>query len=120
VAGFEYTFFGVRGSDNDLGLLMEYLYDDRGPSEPVTTLDDDVFIGTRFTFNDIHDTNFLAGVVVDTNEKEWFLNLEAERRLGDNYFLEGRLRVFNGERQLNQLYSFDRDDYLQLSLVRYF
>jgi hypothetical protein len=120
VAGVEYTFFGVGESDRDLGLLVEYLYDGRGPSEPITTLDNDVFFGGRLTFNDAQDTNLLGGVVVDVDEREWFLNVEAERRLGENYFLEGRLRIFNGDQQLNQLYSFDRDDYLQVSLRRYF
>jgi hypothetical protein len=120
VAGFEYTVFGVGDSDRDLGLLIEYLYDGRGPSEPVTTLDNDLFIGSRLTWNDAQDSNLLAGVVVDVDEREWFFSLEAERRLGQDYFLKGRLRLFNGDRRINQLFAFDRDDYLQISLTRYF
>ncbi len=120
VAGVEYTFFGVGDSDKDLGLLVEYLYDGRDPSEPVTSFDDDLFLGTRLTFNDMQSTNLLAGIVIDSNEQEWFFNLEAERRLGENYFLEARLRVFKGDLRLNQLFAFDRDDYLQVSLARYF
>jgi len=120
VAGVEYTLYGIGESNRDLGLLVEYLYDGRGPLEPITTLDNDVFVGSRFTFNDAQDTNVLAGVVLDVTEHEWFLNVEAERRLGEDYFLEGRVRIFNGNEQLNQLFSFDRDDYLQLSLRRYF
>ena len=62
----------------------------------------------------------LAGVVVDTESQEWFFNLEAERRIGDHFVAEARLRIFNGDRQLNQLFAVDRDDYFQLSFSRYF
>ena len=62
----------------------------------------------------------LAGVVLDTNESEWFFNLEAERRIGENMFAEARVRLFNGDQDLNQLYILDRDDHVQLSLSRYF
>ena len=62
----------------------------------------------------------LAGVVVDTDSQEWFFNLEAERRIGEHFVAEARLRLFKGDRQLNQLYAFDRDDYFQLSFTRFF
>ncbi len=83
-------------------------------------MDNDVFIGTRLAFNDVQDTSVLAGAVVDIDTQERFFNLEAERRLGENYVLEARLRIFDGDRQVNQLFSVDRDDYLQIKLVRYF
>jgi hypothetical protein len=120
VAGFEYTLYGVRESAADVGLLVEYLYDGRGPGEPVTVFDNDVFLGTRLALNDAQDSSVLAGVVVDTDSQEWFFNLEAERRIGQHFVAEARLRLFNGDRQLNQLYAFDRDDYLQLSFSRFF
>lgn len=119
VAGFEYTLYGVRDSAADVGLLLEYLYDGRSPSEPVTVFDDDVFVGTRLALNDAQDTSVLAGVVVDVDSQEWFLNLEAERRLGQNYFAEARLRVFDGDSKINQLSAFDQDSYLQISLSRH-
>jgi hypothetical protein len=120
VAGFEYTFYGVKDSSADVGLLLEYLYDGRGPGEPVTVFDSDVFLGTRLALNDAQDSSVLAGVVVDTESREWFFNLEAERRMGQHYVAEARLRIFNGDRQLNQLFAFDRDDYFQLSISRFF
>ena len=120
VAGFEYTLYGVRESAADVGLLVEYLYDGRGPGEPVTVFDNDVFLGTRLALNDAQDSSVLAGVVVDTDSQEWFFNLEAERRIGEHFVAEARLRIFNGDQQLNQLYAFDRDDYFQLSFSRFF
>jgi hypothetical protein len=120
VAGFEYTLYGVRESSADVGLLVEYLYDGRGPGEPVTVFDNDVFLGTRLALNDAQDSSVLAGVVVDTDSQEWFFNLEAERRIGEHFVAEARLRLFKGDQQLNRLYAFDRDDYFQLSFTRFF
>jgi len=120
VAGFEYTLYGIRESSADVGLLVEYLYDGRGPGEPVTVFDNDVFLGTRLALNDAQDSSVLAGVVVDTDTQEWFFNLEAERRIGEYFVAEARLRLFNGDRKLNQLSAFDSDDYLQLSISRFF
>jgi hypothetical protein len=120
VAGFEYTFFGVRDSAIDVGLLFEYLYDGRDASESATAFDDDLFFGARLGFNDTQDTSILAGVVIDRRDSDWFFSLEAERRLGTNYSIEARLRFFHGESPNGQLLPLDRDDYLQISLARYF
>lgn len=120
VAGFEYTLYGVRESAADVGLLVEYLYDGRGPGEPVTVFDNDVFLGARLALNDTQDSSMLAGAVVDTGSQEWFFNLEAQRRIGEHYIAEARLRLFNGDKKLNQLYAFDRDDYFQLSFTGFF
>lgn len=120
VGGFEYTFYGVRDSAIDVGLLVEYLYDGRAASEPVTSFDNDLFIGSRLAFNDTQDSSLLAGIVLDRHESEWFFNLEAERRLGENYTVEGRLRLFRGAAAGGPLFSVDRDDYLQISIARYF
>jgi hypothetical protein len=119
VAGFEYTFYGINEGSSDLGVIVEYLHDDRGLSEPQTAFDDDVFIGARWALNDMQDTSLLAGVVLDTNESEWFFNLEAQRRIGEDYFAEARVRIFNGD-PAGQLFIFDQEDYVQLSLAKYF
>ena len=63
--------------------------------------------------------SLLAGVVLDTNESEWFFSLEAERRIGEDYFAEARVRIFNGDPS-GQLFVFDQEDYVELSLTKYF
>jgi hypothetical protein len=115
----EISQLGVE-SAADVGLLVEYLYDGRGPGEPVTVFDNDVFLGARLALNDTQDSSMLAGAVVDTDSQEWFFNLEAQRRIGEHYIAEARLRLFNGDKKLNQLYAFDRDDYFQLSFTGFF
>lgn len=118
--GFEYTFYGVSGSSADVGFLMEYLYDGRGTSEPVTPFDDDIFIGSRLTFNDMQNTNLLAGVTLDQNLSDYLFNVELERRFGENITAELRLRLFNGAESTAPLYAFNHDDYLQISISRHF
>jgi hypothetical protein len=120
VGGFEYTFYQVSESTIDVGLLLEYQYDGRNEFEPVTIADNDVFVGTRLAFNDVQDTAVLAGLSYDTDTGETFINIEAERRFGDNWFAELRVRAFNGAAQVDATTWLQKDDYVQLSLARYF
>jgi hypothetical protein len=120
VGGFEYTLYQVRESSADIGLLLEYQYDGRDASEPVTIADNDVFVAARLAFNDINDTAVLAGMSYDTDTGETFVNVEAERRFGDDWFVELRLRVFSGAEQGDTTFWLQQDDYVQLSVTRYF
>ncbi|MEM1352701.1 MAG: hypothetical protein AAGF27_10160 [Pseudomonadota bacterium] len=93
VGGLEYTFFDVGGSGRDLGLIAEYLYDSRTLGlSPATPFDDDVFLGTRITWNDVQDTELLAGVIIDRESDAAQFSVEFERRIGDSNFLEIELR----------------------------
>jgi hypothetical protein len=120
VGGFEYTMYQVAESSADIGLLLEYQYDGRNEFEPVTIADNDVFVGTRLALNDIQDTAVLAGIAYDTKTGETFVNIEAERRFGENWFGELRVRAFSGAEPGDTTYWLRQDDYVQLSLSRYF
>ncbi len=116
VGGFEYTFYGVRESAVDIGLLIEYLYDGRNASAPITAFDNDIFVGTRLAMNDAEDTSILAGFAIDNDTQELFLNVEAERRFGANMVAELRLRAFANADADDSLYAIEQDDYVQLRL----
>jgi hypothetical protein len=120
VAGFEYTVFQVRQSSADLGLLLEYQYDGRNELEPFTVNDNDVFVGTRLALNDTQDTSVLAGVAWDVETGETFLNIEAERRFGDDIAFELRVRAFSGAGPQDITFSVVRDDYVQLQIAKFF
>ena len=79
-----------------------------------------MFVGTRLALNDIHDTAVLAGVAYDVDTGETFVNIEAERRFGDDWFAELRVRAFSGAEQGDTTYWLQKDDYVQLSVARYF
>jgi len=120
VGGFEYTFYQVRESAIDVGLLLEYQYDGRNDSEPVTIADNDVFVGTRIALNDIQDTAVLAGLSYDTDTGETFVNVEAERRFGEDWFAELRIRVFSGAGPGDTTFWLQSDDYAELNIARHF
>ena len=88
VAGFEYTRYQIFGSAADLGILAEYLYDDRDEAAPATTFARGLFIGTRLALNDVDDTSVLAGAVVDLENGSISGRVEAERRITDFLRLE--------------------------------
>ena len=120
VGGFEYTMYQVAESSADIGLLLEYQYDGRNEFEPVTIADSDVFVGTRLALNDIQDTAVLAGFSYDVDTGETFVNIEAERRFGEDWFGEFRVRAFSGAGPGDTTWWLQQDDYVQLSLSRHF
>lgn len=81
-AGLEYSLGTFVNDLLDIGLLLEYLYDDRPADTYLTLFDDDIFIGTRILGNDVAGTQLLGGVIVDRDSRDLFWSLEASRRLG--------------------------------------
>jgi len=116
VTGIEYTFFGIRGSAADIGVLLEYLYDGRDASAPPTIYDNDLFVGTRLALNDSSDTSLLAGAVVDVDTREIAVNIKAERRVAERLTLDVRLRAFGHSHAGSALENIESDDYLELGV----
>jgi hypothetical protein len=117
--GFEYTFVGIMETSYDLGVIAEYLYDDRD-NEATTPFANDMLLGTRFTFNDAQSTELLAGIITDLDEGTVMLNVEASRRLGNAWKLSIEARAFSNIDNDDPLYSFRKDDHLQAELAWYF
>jgi len=120
VGGFEYTFYQVADSAADVGALLELQYDGRDEDEPLTLTDNDLFAGIRLALNDTQDTTMLTGMGYDLETSETYLNIEAERRLGEDTVLELRARFFTNTEPGDTGYAIENDDYLQLQLSRYF
>ncbi len=117
--GFEYTFVGAFESDIDVGIVSEYLFDDRD-EEALTPFEDDIMIGVRLALNDMQSTDLLAGVIFDLDGSSKTFSLEASRRLGENWKLELEARFFSNMTNNDLLYSFRDEDTIQLFLARYF
>jgi hypothetical protein len=121
VGGFEYTFYQILGSAKDLGVLGELLIDDRDPGKaPPTPMDNDLFLGSRLTFNDVQDTNVLAGGVIDLEDGTTALFVEAERRIGEHFKFELEYRGFLNVDSRNVLSAFEKDDFINLLLSYYY
>lgn len=120
VGGFEYTLFQVFNSNADLGLLMEYQHDDRNRLSGPTIANNDIFLAARYALNDSQDTSVLAGIAIDMDNHTQFINIEAERRFGENLSAELRLRSFNNVDPTDIIATFEKDDHVQLSLNWFF
>ena len=120
VGGFEYTFYQMAESTVDIGALLELQYDGRDEDEPLTLTDNDLFAGIRLALNDTQDTTMLTGMGYDLQTSETYLNIEAERRLGEDTVLELRVRFFTNADPSDTGYAIENDDYLQLQLSRFF
>ena len=121
VGGFEYTFNDVAESGIDVGLLSEYLFDNRDPDDaPFTPYNNDLFIGTRVTFNNVHDTNVLFGAIVDLGGGSTILNLEASHRIQDNMKLSLTGRGFAYTSEGDPIRFFDDNSYVELRLSVFF
>ena len=124
--GFEYTLVGILGSRADLGIISEYLFDDRGSKiDPVsrtmaTPFQNDLMLGARLTLNDEQSTSLLMGMIIDQEDGDRFYNVEAERRLGDAWKLNVEARIFSNISETNPMYSVRNDDYVQMNLEWFF
>ncbi len=117
--GFEYTFVGIFDTDADLGLISEYLFDDRGDSAP-TPFQDDIMAGLRLSLNDAQSTEALMGVIADRRNGTRSFNLEASRRLGADFKLNVEARFFSHVDSRDPVAGLRDDDYVELSLGWYF
>jgi hypothetical protein len=117
--GVEYTFYSVFESNIDVGLLAEYLFDDRN-NAGVTAFEDDVLIGTRLTWNDAQSSELLFGLIQDMSSQDIGWNIEASRRIGNRWKVSLEGRFFSVDDRSSVLFPVRDDDYLQLELARYF
>lgn len=118
-AGLEYTWYSIFNSPTDLGLVLEYLYDDRD-NKATTPFENDVLLGLRFAFNDTQSTDALIGVIKDADKDTTIYSIEASRRLGDAWKLSLEARYYAVESSDTALYNFRDDDYIQMELAYYF
>ena len=120
VGGLEYTLYQIINSTADLGLLIEYLYDDRDSAAPPVFTDDDVFVGMRLAFNDVDDSSVLLGAIIDRDQHERLISLEAGTRLAEHWTLELEARWLVNIDSNSPLMSFQKDDYIQAEVAYYF
>ena len=94
-AGFEFTFSNVDNNGLDVGVLAEYLYDERG-DWALSGFQDDIFYGSRLAFNDSQDTSLIAGGIHDFETSSNLFSIEATRRFKNNMLVSLEGRIFNG------------------------
>ncbi len=117
--GFEYTFYGVFDTPADVGVIAEYIRDDRD-EEATAPLQNDMAIGLRLSFNDAASSNALIGVVQDAETSACLITVEASRRFGSNWKANLEMGLFSDLPPEDPLYGLREDDYLRLELAYYY
>ncbi len=119
-AGLEYTFSNIDGNGLDIGLLGEYLYDERDELA-LNAFQNDVFFGSRIAFNDTQDTSILLGGIADLESSSKIFSIEASRRFGSSWTAEIETRLFSSI-DVNEfiLTNFKDDSFFKLSISRFF
>lgn len=119
-AGLEYTFGNIDGNGLDIGVLGEYLYDERDELA-LNALQNDLFFGSRIAFNDTADTSILIGGITDLKSSSKIFSLEASRRLGSTWTIEAEARIFNAIAPSEVILSnFENDSFFRLSISKFF
>lgn len=119
-AGFEYTFVGVFGSQYDLGLLVEYSWDERGETGGAF-FQNDATIGGRLTLNDIADSQFLFGISEDfdfSDSKSLFL--EGATRINNALSLNVEARYFDAKDPANPAFAIRDSSFVQVGIEYFF
>ncbi len=117
VGGFEYTLPALTDAGLELGVLAEYLYDDR--ATPIN-FQNDLFLGTRWAFNDTQSSEILAGALIDLDYGSTTLRVEANRRLGARWKLTIEGQSFSHINARDPIDALRNDDFLTLALALYF
>ncbi len=120
VAGLEYTFSNIDGNGLDIGLLGEYLYDDRDELA-LNSLQNDIFFGSRIAFNDPQDFSILLGGIVDLEYSSKIFSIEASRRFGSSWKAELEARFFTDiDEEEIILSNFKEDSFLRFTVSKFF
>ena len=117
--GFEYTLVGIADTMMDLGLIGEYVYDDRDDGWLPTIYENDIMAGLRLAVNDMDDSNILFGVIRDIHHGSTIIAVEASRRLGDSIRINLDASFFINMDIMDPAASLARDDFVKLELVWY-
>ncbi len=117
--GVEYTFGNVNKKGLDIGVLVEYVYDNRRELT-FSALDNDIFLATRWVLNDVAGTEFLFGVFQDLSKSTKTMRLEASRRFGNDLKVTTTGQAFLTVDEAELSYLFRRDSFLELEFIKYF
>jgi len=116
VLGTEKIVYSVFETQWDMGLIIEYQYDDRAQA----LLDRIITSGVRLTANDEFDTSLLVLHTIDGNSTQSLFGLEASRRLRSGMTLDLNYSLYHSDVQNQPFYSLIDDSEVRLTLGYYF
>ncbi len=116
ILGSEYTFYSVWGSNSDLILFAEWIYDGRG-RWATNAFENDLFLAARLGLNDPQSTEFVISVLGSLENSSRTLAGEFKRRLSDSWFLHVEASAFLNIDEDDFIYYVRRDSYIKINLA---
>ncbi len=145
VAGLEYTFSDAAPFGQDVGILLEYLWNNRKnvniasmshdalnlpqgtlgsnlplPGNYLSPFENDIFLGARFNLNNIDSTQFIAGIIYDLETQTHMTTFEGSTRIGDSIRISINAYLFNNVAEDSSFYFSRRDDLIEFKTAWYF
>jgi hypothetical protein len=117
--GFEYTFSGIWETGMDLGVLSEWMYDER-KDKATNPLQNDITLGMRLGVNDINGTEVLIALVQDLESSTKSFFIEASSRLNEHWRITVEARALMDQPLDDPLFTLRDDDFVQISLAYHF
>lgn len=118
-AGVEYTFGNVNRKGLDIGILAEYLYDNRRELS-FSSLDNDLFIGSRIALNNEASTELIFGVFKDLSKSSFIGRAEASQRLPKDFKLSLNIQFFAKVDPSEFVYLFRNDSNVEVEVIKFF
>ncbi len=115
--GTEVTFVGINPSGHDLGWILEMAWHSEDDESAFAS---EIMSGFRWVFNDIDNTEFLAGLIYDWERGSQLCTLEASQRIGESLKLDIEGKFFHAIDSHDLLYSLRKDSHLMAELSYFF
>ncbi len=117
--GFEYILNGIAGTESDLSIMAEWLYDER--DSELVVFANDIMLGLRLAINDTSSSEVTMSLIQDLEYSSMAMGFEASRRLTDHWKLNVDARWWFEDDEVQDLFYILRDDdYVSISLAYYF
>ena len=114
--GIEYTYYGIRNTQSDLGVIVEYAFDDRNDNP----FNNEGIIGLRWSMNDVKSSSLLAGYLFDMRGNSNRFQAEFEQRINDNLKLFLDLSLNGSIDGTDFTHQFKEDSQITIKVAKYF
>ncbi|MBF97010.1 MAG: hypothetical protein CMJ13_07300 [Pelagibacterales bacterium] len=119
ITGVEYVNTRIFNKIWDLNLFAEYINDDRGSSS-TDIFQNDIFIGSRISLNNIDGTEINQAFTLDLDGNGNTGNFEVSSRFNESIRVIVEYNYYWSLKSADTLYSFRRDNYLGIKVTNYF
>ena len=126
--GFEYNIYSIFDTTQDVGIILEGIYDQRRDNA-LTFNEEDIVLGTRWSLNNLNSTTLLGLWIQDIDSSAHNFVLEVSTEFGNSIAVTVEALIFSEQPKNspsdrfsadNIGYQIRQDDYLQVEIGYYF